>query len=600
MDTPPPPNLAAHKKRLPVTKTAVTPFRQSVSNNLLREFKTECQPKVSSRFVQDRANKSNHEPVNNLYARLGSIVKPSAKQITGITASSSTSVDRQVDSGIATLAQFTPGPATALPPALSLKSRLLAVKQNANVISQAPPQSVQNPITATKQEPPSLARLNAQLHTGQRKQEYHQQHEVKEPERPKPLLALHTPYTPKHLPVTGEQQPVQPLRPHLIQDTRVGSSNHPGPIATATKAPFSVSQYTQPTPSSNKSAHHVSRAQSEPSIKYQVKVNDKTYKILRKIGSGGSAKVYEGFEPNTYQSVAIKIINVANADPRTRESYFNEKLILSQLKDSKHVVRIYNSEYKSECKELVIVMEKGDADLSQVLDHNFKSRDQTGVVDGIFIKFYWRGMLLAVNEIHHHGIVHSDLKPVNFILVKNQIKLIDFGIACSIDPEGTSIIRDYQIGTINYMAPESLRNRALESSFIAQQSHNSINSSAHHNQHANYHDENDRRLPKTPRSKKTVIKYNSKADIWSLGCILYNFVYGRPPFDKYPDIISKVQAITSPRHAIDFPEINNAHLLDCLKQCLRYNPEERPSAEELLNHEYLRDDIVIVRHKQQH
>lgn len=311
-----------------------------------------------------------------------------------------------------------------------------------------------------------------------------------------------------------------------------------------------------------------SRTQSEPNIKYQVRVNDKTYKILRKLGSGGSAKVYEGFEPQTAQSVAIKIIIVSQADQRTQESFFNEKFILKKLKDNKHVVRMFDSEYKKDCKELVIVMEKGDADLSQVIESHIKSRNC--MIDGIFIKFYWRGMLQAVHSIHEHGIVHADLKPVNFILVKNEIKLIDFGIASAVDPDGTSVIRDYQIGTINYMAPEALRNRANDASFY--------NNSGVENQ----------------QRKTTIIKYNSKADIWSLGCILYNLVYGRPPFDKYKDIVSKVQAITNPSTIIDFPAISNDKLLNCMKACLRHNPLERPTAQQLINDPYLKEDFVIL------
>lgn len=308
------------------------------------------------------------------------------------------------------------------------------------------------------------------------------------------------------------------------------------------------------------------RAQSEPNIKYQVIVNNKTYKILRKIGSGGSAKVYEGFEPQTAQSVAIKIIIVSKADQQTQESFFNEKYLLAKLRDNKHVVRMYDSEFKKDLKELVIVMEKGDADLSQVIESYIRNRDC--MIDGIFIKFYWRGMVQAVNSIHQLGIVHADLKPVNFILVKNEVKLIDFGIASAVDPEGTSVIRDYQIGTINYMAPEALRNRANDASFL--------NNGAE-DQH-----------------KKTIIKYNSKADIWSLGCILYNLVYGKPPFDRYKDIVSKLQAITNPEHIIEFPLINNHNLLNCMKSCLRHNPSDRPTAQDLLNDPYLKEDVVTL------
>lgn len=557
METPPPPSYTSKKKPQPdrtsktpfqtavsnvqlrdfrnefqADRAAKTPFQAAVSSVQLRDFRSEYQPRVSSRFAQDRANKSNHEPQNSLLARLGSMVKQVKQQVP----SSSMSVAATSSSNAAPAT--TPGP--SFPPTIASYSRPNLTKpEEPNIVFQLKPNDVQR-------------------------------HRI-------------TPKTPLDQPVA------QPLKAHLIQDTKIAPSNRIGPIATATKAPLSVSQYTQPTPSSNKYAHQVSRAHSEPSIKYQVKVNDKTYKVLKKIGSGGSAKVYEGFEPNTYQSVAIKIINIAQADPRSKDSYFNEISILSQLKNSKHVVRLYNSEYKRECNELVIVMEKGEVDLARVLDDHFKSREKSFMIDGIFIKSNWRGMLLAVEEIHRHGIVHADLKPVNFILVKGQLKLIDFGIASSLEPGGTSIVKDYQIGTINYMAPEALRNRALDASFIAHKSNA-------HDQPDFCYDENNEKHQ--PSSKKTLIKYNSKADIWSLGCILYNIVYGRPPFDRYSDILSKLHAITDPKHVIDIPAINNAHLMDCMKLCLRYNPSDRPLARELLDHDYLKNDIVILGEKQ--
>lgn len=354
------------------------------------------------------------------------------------------------------------------------------------------------------------------------------------------------------------------------------TATKPALLATATKPPLSVAQYTQPTPvpPNRQNTHQISRAHSEPSIKYQIKVKDKVYKVLRKIGSGGSAKVYEGFEPLTSQTVAIKIINVASVDQKTRDSYFNEEALLAKLRGNQHVVHMYDSEYKADVKELLIVMEKGDTDLSQVIDSYFKTKQS--MIDGIFIKFYWRGMVQAVNDIHRHGIVHADLKPVNFILVRNQIKLIDFGIASAVDPGCTSVVKDYQIGTINYMAPESLKNRALEASFQYLRT-NDVDENNQQQQH-----------------KRTVIKYNAKVDIWSLGCILYNLVYGRPPFDNLKDILSKVQAITNPQHIINFPEISNRKLLNCMKSCLRYNPSDRPSAEDLLNDSYLKEDIIVL------
>jgi len=290
----------------------------------------------------------------------------------------------------------------------------------------------------------------------------------------------------------------------------------------------------------------------------QAEVNGKFYKVLRKIGAGGSAKVYECFEPTAEQIVALKVINIANADPRTKQSIFNEQSLLTRLQDCQHVVRVYASEYKANIGELLIVMEKGDADLAQVLETRNK-------IDGLFIRTCWHGMLTAVSEIHKRGVVHADLKPVNFILVRGVIKLIDFGIANSVEPDETSLIRDYQIGTINYMAPETLKNDPTQTS------HRKILTT----------------LENTETKQKKYVKYGPKADIWSLGCILYNFVYGRPPFDKHNDILSKLQAITNPNQTIEFPKIYNPDLMQTMRSCLQYNPADRPTADELLSHPFL-------------
>jgi len=65
-------------------------------------------------------------------------------------------------------------------------------------------------------------------------------------------------------------------------------------------------------------------------------------------------------------------------------------------------------------------------------------------------------MLESVHTIHEERIVHGDLKPANFVCVQGRLKLVDFGIAKAIQNDTTNIVRENQVGTMNYISPEAL------------------------------------------------------------------------------------------------------------------------------------------------
>ena len=85
-------------------------------------------------------------------------------------------------------------------------------------------------------------------------------------------------------------------------------------------------------------------------------------------------------------------------------------------------------------------MECGSIDLAGFLRKNRKKITE-GELQG-----FWRQMLEAVHVIHQQGIIHSDLKPANFMLVEGRLKLIDFGIAHTLQVSRTllaSCANDY-------------------------------------------------------------------------------------------------------------------------------------------------------------
>ena len=97
-------------------------------------------------------------------------------------------------------------------------------------------------------------------------------------------------------------------------------------------------------------------------------------------------------------------------------------------------------------------MECGETDLRTFI--NNMQQDQP--IDTCFIRLIWQQMLTAVNIIHQHNIIHRDLKPDNFLFVKGNLKLIDFGIAQRIAADATSVVEENRLGTMNYISPESL------------------------------------------------------------------------------------------------------------------------------------------------
>jgi serine/threonine-protein kinase TTK/MPS1 len=214
-------------------------------------------------------------------------------------------------------------------------------------------------------------------------------------------------------------------------------------------------------------------------------------------------------------------------------------------------------------------MEQGELDLNRLLGS--RQNHEGAKMDPVFVRYYWKEMLECVAAVHAHDIVHSDLKPANFVLVQGRLKLIDFGIANAIQTDETvNVHRETQVGTPNYMSPESLMDTA-QYAFTA--SHN-----------GRFHVP-----PSLSRSGPKLMKLGKLSDVWSLGCILYQMVYGNPPFAHIANQISRCQAIINWNHVIDFPSRGLAgvplppSLLRTMQACLTRDQTQRPSCDRLLS-----------------
>lgn len=318
--------------------------------------------------------------------------------------------------------------------------------------------------------------------------------------------------------------------------------------------------------SSEKNEHNDmnSTPKSEEKKKKLITINGNQYEKLELMGRGGSSKVYKAKTTSNNRLFAIKKVTFDQFDETCINGFKGEIDLLLKLKDEDRVVKLFDHAISD--GSIYLVMECGDIDLAHVFQNKLNLKHP---LDLDFVRFHSIEILKCVQAVHNAGIVHSDLKPANFLFVRGILKIIDFGIANAVPDHTANIYRESQIGTPNYMAPEALVevNQGFPS------------------------------ISMTHLQQKNTWKVGKPSDIWSCGCIIYQMIYGKPPYGAYSGN-QRIMAIMNPQVKIVYSNrgIGNIKVpqsaIELMQKCLARNPNDRWRVEECLNSDFLKPKVV--------
>lgn len=255
------------------------------------------------------------------------------------------------------------------------------------------------------------------------------------------------------------------------------------------------------------------------------------------LGKGAFGQVYEAQITGTSHHVAVKIIEKRSLKSEEMvRRVKNEVTIHYQLRHP-NILELYH--FFEDASHVYLVTEVcSHGELYQYM------QKKQGKLEASAARRLFRDIALGMDYLHAHGIIHRDLKLSNILLDKDhRAKIGDFGLAVRVN---NPWIAEQQTicGTPNYLPPEI--------------------------------------LDKQP--------YGLSADVWSLGCLLYTFLVGRPPFEE-DELWATFERAR--RADVNIPTTLPPDAADLLRSLIVKRPGQRLTMAQIMKHPFLRSASFV-------
>lgn len=239
------------------------------------------------------------------------------------------------------------------------------------------------------------------------------------------------------------------------------------------------------------------------------------YELGAMIGTGGMADVYVAQDQRLNREVAVKILRSDLARDPSFVARFNKEALAVAALNHPGIVSVYDSGKEDTPGGAMpyMVMEYVEGNTLRDIIHRgerFPLQRAVEIVEGI---------LIALQYSHKNGIVHRDIKPGNIMITDaGDVKVMDFGIARALSDSGATMTSTWNIvGTAQYLSPE----------------------------------------------QATGTQADARSDLYSVGCLFYELVSGKPPFTgdtpvaiAYQHVSAPLIAVTEVEPSLD-PALNN-------------------------------------------